>query len=99
MFTRRCVDDLISFGNRSLEQHHADLLSIHGRYRISIEGRTWQIRGIYPTADDTHDGLTITIKVSTPNTPFYNIFNSHCQNENVLYPFYMHVIEAWIERI
>ena len=74
MFTRRYVDDLISFGNRSLEQHHADLLSIHGRYRISIEGRTWQIRGIYPTADDTHDGLTITIKVGTPNTPFYNIF-------------------------
>jgi hypothetical protein len=32
MFTRRYVDDLISLGNRTLDKHHAALLSIHGTY-------------------------------------------------------------------
>jgi hypothetical protein len=74
MFTRRYVDDLISFGNRTLESHHTDLLSIHGNYTITIEGRTWPIRGIYPTADALHSGLDITLKTSTLHTPFYNVF-------------------------
>jgi hypothetical protein len=76
MFTRRYVDDLISFGNRVLDRHHADLLSIHGSYNITLQGRTWPIRGIYPNADPARniDGLDITIKSATKDTPFYNIF-------------------------
>jgi hypothetical protein len=74
MFTRRYVDDLISFGNKPLESHHHHLLSIYGSYSITEEGRTWMIRGIYPTADALHDGLDITIKTSTLDTPYYNVF-------------------------
>ena len=76
MFTRRYVDDLISLGNRILDRHHKALLSIHGSYNITLQGRTWHVRGIYPNADPTRgiDGLDITIKSATMDTPFYNIF-------------------------
>jgi hypothetical protein len=76
MFTRRYVDDLISFGNRALDRHHAALLSIHGSYNITLQGRSWPIRGIYPNADLVRgiDGLDITIKSASKTTPFYNIF-------------------------
>jgi hypothetical protein len=76
MFTKRYVDDLISLENRILDRHHAAILSIHGSYNITVQGRTWPIRGIYPNADPARgiDGLDITIKSATKDTPFYNIF-------------------------